>query len=50
MNGVSMMDSVDKAMMAVRQMIVLSSSGDSFKGIPVEACLEVIDSCQEDRK
>ena len=51
MNGVSMIDSVDKAMMAVRQMIVLSSSsGDSFKGIPVESCLEVIDSCQEDRK
>ena len=51
MNGVSMMDSVDRAMLAVRQMIVLSrNSGDSFKGIPVENCLEVLDSCREDRK
>lgn len=51
MDGISMMDSVDRAMMAVRQMIVLSrNSRDSFKGIPVESCLEVLDSCREDRK
>ncbi|MEE3452298.1 bifunctional hydroxymethylpyrimidine kinase/phosphomethylpyrimidine kinase [Dialister sp.] len=44
MNGISMMDSVDKAMIAVRKMIVMSQDvKDNFKGIPVENCLEVLD-------
>lgn len=44
MNGMTMMDAVDKAMIAVRKMIVMSEdSQDAFRGIPVEACLEVLD-------
>ena len=44
MNGMTMMDAVDKAMMAVRKMIVMSKdTQNSFRGIPVEACLEVLD-------
>ena len=44
MNDMSMMDSVDKAMIAVRKMIVMSQDAkDNFKGIPVEKCLEVLD-------
>lgn len=51
MNGTPMMESVDRAMTAVRQMIALNrDTKDSFKGIPVETCLEVLDTCQEDRK
>ena len=42
--GKDMEDATDKAMQAVREMILRNMDNqDTFKGIPIETCLEVID-------
>lgn len=44
LRGISMKDATAKAMKAVREMILRNMDNqDTFKGIPIETCLEVLD-------